>query len=143
MTNLNGSPSDNPQLPNTPPPIKRSAPKVSKLGPVAWGQKNLFNSWFNSILTVVLVVAIGRFVIGPGSGIRICETGHFMRCDDQDEPSPSEERRVDHVWTLQSLSEGQADKPIHDAHSMMPAEARGKINGPVKHDCRHNRPIGL
>ena len=35
-------------------PIERGAPRVQSTGPVAWSQKHLFNSVFNSILTVVL-----------------------------------------------------------------------------------------
>ncbi len=65
MTNLDVSLNHTP-TPEPPPkpPTERGAPRVSKLGPVAWGQKNLFNSWFNSILTVVLLLIIGNFVIG-------------------------------------------------------------------------------
>ena len=40
-------------------PIERGAPRVQKPGPATWVRKNLFNSWFNSLLTVVLVAIIG------------------------------------------------------------------------------------
>ncbi len=40
-------------------PIERGAPRVQSTGPVAWSRKNLFNSWFNSILTVVLALVLG------------------------------------------------------------------------------------
>lgn len=40
-------------------PIERGAPRVTKPGPVTWARKNLFNSWFNAILTIVLVAVIG------------------------------------------------------------------------------------
>jgi len=40
-------------------PVERGAPRVISTGPVAWGRKNLFNSWFNSILTVVLLLILG------------------------------------------------------------------------------------
>ncbi len=40
-------------------PIERGAPRVQSIGPMAWSRKHLFNSWFNSILTVLLGLAIG------------------------------------------------------------------------------------
>lgn len=40
-------------------PIERGAPRVQKPGPIAWTRKHLFNSWGNSILTVVLVLVLG------------------------------------------------------------------------------------
>lgn len=40
-------------------PVERGAPRVQKPGPATWARKNLFNSWFNAILTVVIVVVIG------------------------------------------------------------------------------------
>ena len=40
-------------------PIERGAPRVQKASPVTWARIDLFNSWFNAILTVVLVVVIG------------------------------------------------------------------------------------
>lgn len=45
-------------------PIERAAPTVVKPGPVAWSRKHLFNSWFNSILTVVLVLVLGWALVG-------------------------------------------------------------------------------
>ncbi len=35
-------------------PIERGAPRVRQTGPIAWTKKHLFNSPFNSVLTVVL-----------------------------------------------------------------------------------------
>ncbi len=40
-------------------PVERGAPRVQKTGPFVWTQKHLFNSVFNSILTVVLLGVIG------------------------------------------------------------------------------------
>jgi len=40
-------------------PVERSAPSVQKTGPLAWSQKHLFNSIFNSFLTVVLLSVLG------------------------------------------------------------------------------------
>ena len=40
-------------------PVERGAPRVQSTGPIAWSRKNLFNSWFNSILTVVLALVLG------------------------------------------------------------------------------------
>ncbi|MGC1310483.1 MAG: amino acid ABC transporter permease [Phormidesmis sp.] len=45
-------------------PIERGAPRVQKIGPVAWGQKHLFNSVFNSVLTVALVIILGWVLFG-------------------------------------------------------------------------------
>ena len=44
-------------------PIERGAPRVQSTGPVAWSRKNLFNSWFNSILTVVLALVLGSALL--------------------------------------------------------------------------------
>ncbi len=44
-------------------PIEQGAPVVAKLSPVEWSRKNLFNSWFNSILTVVLLLLLGSAFI--------------------------------------------------------------------------------
>ncbi|MGB7087160.1 MAG: amino acid ABC transporter permease [Phormidesmis sp.] len=44
-------------------PIERGAPRVTKPGPVEWSRKHLFNGWFNSILTIVLVVALGSVFV--------------------------------------------------------------------------------
>lgn len=44
-------------------PIEQGAPLVARLGPVAWSRKNLFNSWFNSLLTVVLLLVLGSTFI--------------------------------------------------------------------------------
>lgn len=37
---------------------------IRKLGPVAWLRKNLFNNWFNSVLTFISLYVIIRFFIG-------------------------------------------------------------------------------
>ncbi|MEL6777888.1 MAG: amino acid ABC transporter permease [Cyanobacteria bacterium J06597_16] len=44
-------------------PVERGAPRVASIGPVAWSQKNLFNSWFNSLLTLALLFIIGSAAI--------------------------------------------------------------------------------
>jgi len=45
------------------PPASASPPPIAQIGPVAWMRKNLFNSWFNGILTVLLVWLLGSMVI--------------------------------------------------------------------------------
>ncbi len=40
-------------------PTERGAPRVQKPGPITWTRKHLFNSWANSLLTVVLVLVLG------------------------------------------------------------------------------------
>jgi len=40
-------------------PIERGAPRVKKLTPAAWAKKNLFDGWFNSLLTVVVSLVVG------------------------------------------------------------------------------------
>lgn len=40
-------------------PVERGAPRVQKVGPVAWSKKHLFNSVFNSLLTVALAIILG------------------------------------------------------------------------------------
>lgn len=44
-------------------PPSSAPPTVAALTPVDWLKKNLFNSWFNSILTIVLVLVLGRTLI--------------------------------------------------------------------------------
>jgi general L-amino acid transport system permease protein len=44
-------------------PIEQGAPLVARLSPVAWSRKHLFNSWFNSLLTVVLLLVLGSTFI--------------------------------------------------------------------------------
>ena len=62
-------------------PIERGAPRVEKPGPMTWAKKNLFNSWFNAILTVVLVAVIGgallRLLIWAFSAEWIVVTENF------------------------------------------------------------------
>ena len=41
-----------------------SAPPIAQIGAVAWLRKNLFNSWFNAILTIALVLILGKALIG-------------------------------------------------------------------------------
>ena len=41
-----------------------SAPPIAQIGAVAWLRRNLFNSWFNAILTIVLVLLLGKTLIG-------------------------------------------------------------------------------
>lgn len=45
-------------------PIERGAPVVQKTSPLAWSKKHLFNSWFNSLLTIVLVLILGSAAFG-------------------------------------------------------------------------------
>jgi general L-amino acid transport system permease protein len=45
-------------------PMASSAPPIAQIGAVAWLRKNLFNSWFNAILTIVLVLILGKTLIG-------------------------------------------------------------------------------
>ncbi|MFK8184089.1 MAG: amino acid ABC transporter permease [Phormidesmis sp.] len=58
---LTSTPETSERPPNEPP--ERSAPKGIKMTPAAWIKKNLFDGWFNSLLTVVtlLVLGIGFF----------------------------------------------------------------------------------
>ena len=67
-------------------PIERGAPRVTKPGPVTWTRKNLFNSWFNAILTIVLLVVIGGalfrllfWAFGPAEWAVVTENfGQYM-----------------------------------------------------------------
>ncbi|GAB4474941.1 MAG: amino acid ABC transporter permease [Elainellaceae cyanobacterium] len=45
------------------PPASASPPPIAQVGLVAWMRKNLFNSWFNGILTILLVWLLGSTVI--------------------------------------------------------------------------------
>lgn len=45
------------------PPASVSPPPIAQVGPVAWVRKNLFNSWFNSVLTILLVLLLGTTAI--------------------------------------------------------------------------------
>lgn len=40
-------------------PVERGAPRVQKITPAAWVKKNLFDGWFNSLLTIVVSLVIG------------------------------------------------------------------------------------
>lgn len=44
-------------------PSSTSPPPIAQLGPVAWLRKNLFSSWFNSILTILIVAVLGNGAI--------------------------------------------------------------------------------
>jgi general L-amino acid transport system permease protein len=48
----------------TNPMTPSSAPPIAQMGAVAWLRKNLFNSWFNAILTIALVLILGKALIG-------------------------------------------------------------------------------
>ena len=41
-----------------------SAPPIVQVGAVAWLRKNLFNSWFNAILTIAIGLILGKTLIG-------------------------------------------------------------------------------
>ncbi|WP_035986511.1 amino acid ABC transporter permease [Leptolyngbya sp. KIOST-1] len=47
----------------TPDSLSSAPPEVLALGPVAWAKKNLFSDWFNSLLTVVLVLVLGGGIL--------------------------------------------------------------------------------
>lgn len=36
----------------------QSAPPISQVGPVAWVRKNLFSNWFNSLLTILILLGL-------------------------------------------------------------------------------------
>jgi general L-amino acid transport system permease protein len=46
------------------PPTDSSPPPLAQVGAIAWVRKNLFSNWFNTLLTVVLVLVIGRTLVG-------------------------------------------------------------------------------
>jgi len=48
----------------TSPQVTSTAPAVSRPGPVEWLRKNLFSSWFSSLLTLLVVVLLGLFARG-------------------------------------------------------------------------------
>ena len=43
-------------------PIADMKPPVRQVGAVAWLRENLFNNWFNSLLTVLTLAVLGVFV---------------------------------------------------------------------------------
>ena len=45
-----------------PPPIPSTRPVVKSIGPVAWLKKNLFNTWYNSLISIVLLWIIGSTI---------------------------------------------------------------------------------
>ncbi|MBI4782855.1 MAG: amino acid ABC transporter permease [Oscillatoriophycideae cyanobacterium NC_groundwater_1537_Pr4_S-0.65um_50_18] len=47
-----------------PPSITSSRPPADQVGAIAWLRKNLFNSWFNSLLTVILGLLLVRSLYG-------------------------------------------------------------------------------
>jgi general L-amino acid transport system permease protein len=40
------------------PPSTPSAPPIAQVGPVAWMRKNLFSNWFNSLLTIIILLGL-------------------------------------------------------------------------------------
>ncbi|MEB3356555.1 MAG: amino acid ABC transporter permease [Synechococcales bacterium] len=49
----------------TSPPVSSApAPAASRPGPIEWLYKNLFSTWFNSLLTLVVVAVLGLFAKG-------------------------------------------------------------------------------
>jgi general L-amino acid transport system permease protein len=48
----------------THPPSMSSPPPVAEVGAIAWVRKNLFSNWFNTLLTIVLLLVLGRTLIG-------------------------------------------------------------------------------
>ncbi|MEL7354400.1 MAG: amino acid ABC transporter permease [Cyanobacteria bacterium J06560_5] len=67
-------------------PVEHGAPVVRKMSPVEWSKKHLFNSWFNSLLTVVLVVVLGTalfniakwILVGADWSVVAVNFGQFM-----------------------------------------------------------------
>jgi general L-amino acid transport system permease protein len=49
---------------STLPPTVSSPPPIAQVGAIAWLRKNLFSSWFNTVITVLLVLFLGRTLIG-------------------------------------------------------------------------------
>jgi general L-amino acid transport system permease protein len=45
-------------------PTAASPPPIAQVGAIAWVRKNLFSNWFNTLLTVVLGLVLGRTLIG-------------------------------------------------------------------------------
>ncbi len=45
-------------------PTAASPPPIAQVGAIAWVRKNLFSNWLNTLLTVVLVLALGRTTVG-------------------------------------------------------------------------------
>ena len=45
-------------------PSTASPPPIAQVGAIAWVRKNLFSNWFNTLLTVVLGLVLGRTLIG-------------------------------------------------------------------------------
>jgi general L-amino acid transport system permease protein len=48
----------------THPPSTSSPPPIAEVGAIAWVRKNLFSNWFNTLLTLVLALILGRTLIG-------------------------------------------------------------------------------
>lgn len=46
-----------------------STPPIIQIGPWAWAKKNLFSSWFNTLLTIVSVLVVAWVAISLGSWI--------------------------------------------------------------------------
>jgi general L-amino acid transport system permease protein len=49
---------------SVPPPSTSSPPPIAQVGAIAWVRKNFFSSWFDSILTILLALLLGRTLIG-------------------------------------------------------------------------------
>jgi len=45
-------------------PSTASPPPIAQVGAIAWVRKNLFSNWFNTLLTLVLGLVLGRTLIG-------------------------------------------------------------------------------
>jgi general L-amino acid transport system permease protein len=48
----------------THPPTASSPPPIAQVGAIAWMKKNLFSNWFNTLLTVILGLILGRTLLG-------------------------------------------------------------------------------
>ncbi|MBW4517035.1 MAG: amino acid ABC transporter permease [Timaviella obliquedivisa GSE-PSE-MK23-08B] len=45
-------------------PSTASPPPIAQVGAIAWVRKNLFSNWFNTLLTLVLVLVLSRTLLG-------------------------------------------------------------------------------
>ncbi|MEO1299062.1 MAG: amino acid ABC transporter permease, partial [Cyanobacteria bacterium J06636_16] len=50
-------------------PAPTSAPPLKQIGPFAWLQKHLFNTWYNSLLTVVIAAVMCAIAWGAATWV--------------------------------------------------------------------------
>ena len=65
-------------------PIQASPPPAGETGPITWARNNLFNGWFNTIMTVIALYLIIRFVVGvaPWFTNSVWDAGSIRECRD-------------------------------------------------------------